>query len=299
MRLPSWVDQHLAALRALLVMTVVVGLAYPLAILAVAQIPGLKSRADGSLVTAGGRTVGSSLIGQSFVDPKGEPLKQYLQSRPSAAGAAGYDPTATGASNLGPENVVDALPNPTVNGDTGKPSLLTQVCTRSAAIGRLDGVDGRRPYCTPDGVGAVLAVFHRDGLTGPVTRVVSLNQACPATPFVPPGTASASSAPDSARTTPAAWSPRSAATPPPRRRSLRTPSPRAAAASIPGSAPPTPGCRRRGSPSPRVSTAQVLGVIDQNTSGRTLGFLGEPAVNVLSRQPRPRPSLPGERVTAP
>ena len=46
----------------------------------------------------------------------------------------------------------------------------------------MEGVDGSRPYCTSDGVGAVLAVFRRDGFTGPVTRVVSVNQT--GTPFV-------------------------------------------------------------------------------------------------------------------
>jgi potassium-transporting ATPase KdpC subunit len=184
MRLPSWVSQHLAALRALLVLTVLTGILYPLVMTGVAQIPGLQHHADGSLVkSADGTTVGSAIIGQSFTDKDGNPLKQYFQSRPSAAGN-GYDPTATSASNLGPESVVDTLPDPAKKDDTGKQSLLTQVCTRSKAAGELEGVDGRRPYCTPDGVGAVLAVFHRDGLTGPVTRVVSLNQACPAAPFM-------------------------------------------------------------------------------------------------------------------
>ena len=45
-------------------------------------------------------------------------------------------------------------------------------------------MDGRRPYCTADGIGAVLSVIHANGITGPVTRVVSVNQACPAIPFV-------------------------------------------------------------------------------------------------------------------
>jgi K+-transporting ATPase ATPase C chain len=183
MRLPTWIAQHLAALRALLVLTVLTGIIYPLVVTGVAQLPGLKHHADGSLVKVGDKTVASSIIGQAFTDKDGNALKQYFQSRPSAAGK-GYDPTATAASNLGPESVVDTLPDPAKKDDTGKQSLLTQVCSRSKAIGDLEGVDGRRPYCTPDGVGAVLAVFHRDGLTGPVTRVVSLNQACPATPFV-------------------------------------------------------------------------------------------------------------------
>jgi K+-transporting ATPase ATPase C chain len=173
-----------AALRILLVLTVLVGIAYPLLILGIAQIPGLHSRAGGSLVTFHGQIVGSALVGQNFTDKDGKPLPQYFQPRPSAAGAAGYDPTATSASNLGPESIVDTLPDPAVKGDTGKQSLLTQVCARSAAIGTLDGVDGSRPFCTSDGVGAVLAVFWSGpGYAGTITRVVSLNQACPATPF--------------------------------------------------------------------------------------------------------------------
>ena len=183
MRLPSWISQHLAALRALIVLTVLTGILYPLVITAVAQLPGLKHNADGSMVKAGDTTVGSSIIGQSFTDKDGNALVQYFQSRPSAAGA-GYDPTATSASNLGPESIVDTLPDPSNKDDTGKQSLLTQVCTRSQAVGKLEGVNGSRPYCTSGGVGAVLGVFYRDGSTGPITRVVSLNEACPATPFI-------------------------------------------------------------------------------------------------------------------
>jgi len=167
MRLPSWLAQHIAALRALLVLTVLLGIGYPLAMVAVGQLPGLDRRAEGSLNPAGSR-----LIGQAFTDADGNPVTRYFQSRPSAAGD-GYDPTATSASNLGPEDVVDTA---------DRPSLLTQVCARSLAIGELEGADGRRPFCTADGVGAVLAVFHRDGFTGPVTRVVSVNQT--GTPFL-------------------------------------------------------------------------------------------------------------------
>jgi K+-transporting ATPase ATPase C chain len=183
MRLPSWIAQHLAALRALLVLTVVTGIIYPFVILGIAQIPGLRDHANGSLVTVGNTTVGSAIIGQGFVDKDGNALPQYFQTRPSKAGS-GWDPDSTAASNLGPENVVDTLPDPSNKDDTGTPSLLTQVCSRSQAVGKLEGVDGSRPYCTPDGVGAVLGVFYQNGSSGPVTRVVSLNQACPATPFI-------------------------------------------------------------------------------------------------------------------
>ncbi|MCU1659515.1 MAG: kdpC [Pseudonocardiales bacterium] len=173
-----------ASLRMLLIFTVILGVGYPLLITAIAQVPGLKNRADGSLVKVAGNVVGSKLIGQSFTDANGNPLTQYFQSRPSAAGT-GYDPTASSASNLGPESIVDTLPDPAVKSDTGKQSLLTQVCSRSVAIGQLEGVDGSRPFCTPDGVGAVLAVFWSGpGYHGTVTRVVSINQAAPAKPFI-------------------------------------------------------------------------------------------------------------------
>jgi potassium-transporting ATPase KdpC subunit len=184
--LPTSVRQHLAALRALLVLTVVTGLAYPLVILVVAQIPGLKTHADGSLVKAGGTVVGSSLIGQSFTDANGNAIPKYFQTRPSDAGA-GYDPTASAGSNLGPESIIDTLPDPSKSNGTGEPgkqSLLTQVCSRSMAVGQLEGVDGQRPYCTSDGIGAVLSVIHDTGLKGPIKSVVAVNEECPAKPFV-------------------------------------------------------------------------------------------------------------------
>ena len=184
MRTPSWISQHWAALRALVVLTIVTGIVYPLVITGVAQIPGLQHKADGSIVKVDGKAVGSSLIGQSFTDDKGNALPQYFQSRPSDAGA-GYDPTATSASNLGPENIVDTLPDPSNKDDTGKQSLLTQVCSRSLAVGQLEGVSGARPYCTPAGVGAVLAVVREGGTpNGKITAVYSVNEACPATPFI-------------------------------------------------------------------------------------------------------------------
>src|ERR1700712_5314686 len=176
--------QHWAALRALLVLTVILGLAYPVFIWLFAQVPGLRDQADGSIIEAGGNPVGSSLIGQAFTDSDGNPLPQYFQSRPSAAGD-GYDPTASSASNLGPESIVDTLPDPSVKDDTGTQSLLTQVCARSLTIGTLDGVDGSRPFCTSDGMGAVLAGFWSGpGYQGAVTRAVSVNEACPTKPFI-------------------------------------------------------------------------------------------------------------------
>ncbi|MDT5017015.1 MAG: potassium-transporting ATPase KdpC subunit [Mycobacterium sp.] len=190
MKLSNLVRQHWAALRALLVLTVILGIAYPVGIWLIAQLPGLQSKADGSIVEADGKPVGSSLIGQSFTDSDGNALPQYFQSRPSAAGD-GYDPLATSASNLGPESIVDTPADPSLPEDDNgyKASLLTLVCGRSAAIGELEGVNGTRPFCTGDGVGAVLSVIGPRDAHGNVihpTRVVSVNEPCDTTqtPFL-------------------------------------------------------------------------------------------------------------------
>lgn len=190
MNMSNLLRQHWAALRLLLVLTVILGIGYPVFIWLVAQIPGLSAKANGSIVEAGGKPVGSSLIGQSFTDADGNPVPKYFQSRPSAAGD-GYDPLATSASNLGPESVVDTIGDPSLPEDDNgaKSSLLTLVCSRSKAIGELEGVDGTRPFCTGGGVGAVLSVFGPRDAKGNVvdpTRVVSVNETCDAfsTPFV-------------------------------------------------------------------------------------------------------------------
>jgi K+-transporting ATPase ATPase C chain len=196
MNIVNLLRQHWAALRALLVFTVILGFGYPLLIWLVALIPGLHDKAEGSIITASGKPVGSKLIGQLFTDSSGNPLPQYFQSRPSAAGSNGYDPTSSGGSNLGPESIVDTPGDPAklASGasasDAGfKPSLLTQVCTRSAAIGQLEGVDGSRPFCTGGGVGSVLSVIGPRDSRGYVvhpTRVVSVNEPCATTsqPFL-------------------------------------------------------------------------------------------------------------------
>jgi potassium-transporting ATPase KdpC subunit len=182
MNFSNLIRQHWAALRALLVLTVIVGIAYPLFIWLVALLPGLHNKAEGSIIEVNGKPVGSSLIGQLFTDSNGDPLPQYFQSRPSAAGD-GYDPLATSASNLGPESVLDTPADPSLPEDDNgyKASLLTLVCSRSVAVGELEGVDGSRPFCTGGGVGAVLSVIGPRDARGNVvqpTKVVSVNEPC-------------------------------------------------------------------------------------------------------------------------
>ncbi|GII57705.1 potassium-transporting ATPase KdpC subunit [Planotetraspora thailandica] len=279
-RLPRWLAHHLAAVRVVVVLTLTVGLLYPLAMTGVAQAV-FGHRADGSPVDKDGKPVGSELIGQSFTGTDGTPIRRYFQSRPSAAGD-GYDPGSTAASNLGSESVVDVLPTPG-EPDSGKLSLLTQVCERSKAVGEFEGVSGARPYCTSDGVGAVLGVFREQGLTGRATRVVSLNQACPATPFLPvyegvtvgcaqPGTdyGKALIVPVRGDAPALPVVPADAVT---ASGSGLDPniSPAYAALQAPRVA------RERG-----LSLDTVTELIKANTDGRALGFLGEPGVNVLT-----------------
>jgi K+-transporting ATPase ATPase C chain len=127
--LPTPVRNHLTGLRILLLFTLLCGLAYPLLITGVSQVA-FSKQAGGSLVRdAHGHVVGSSLLGQNFtvVSKDGTsqtPDPRFFQSRPSAAGALGYDPTASGGTNKG-------------TGDTG---LVTTYRQLKSDIARFDGV---------------------------------------------------------------------------------------------------------------------------------------------------------------
>ena len=87
----------LIAIWMTLATTVLLGILYPLAVTGLAQLL-FPRQANGELIESGGKIAGSRLIGQPFTSP------QYFYSRPSNAGPAGYDPTASGGSNLGPTN---------------------------------------------------------------------------------------------------------------------------------------------------------------------------------------------------
>ena len=198
--------QYGAALRTLLLLTAILGLAYPLAMTGLAQVA-FGDNANGSLVQRGDTTVGSQLIGQAFTRPvlkNGQPTKdsdgnpvveadpKYFQSRPSAAGL-GYDPTSSSASNLGPENK----------------DLIAAIKERRATAAKLDGLAPQQ--VAPD---ALLA--SGSGLDPHISPAYAAEQI--------------------ARV-----------------------------------------ARERG-----LSEAQVRGLVTANSQGRTLGFLGEPRVNVLN-----------------
>ncbi|GAA5025284.1 potassium-transporting ATPase subunit KdpC [Actinopolymorpha pittospori] len=106
-----------AALRALIVLTVILGLIYPFAVWAVGQVA-FKDQANGSLIHSNGQVVGSRLIGQEFDGPR------WFHSRPSATGDTPYDAMNSYGSNLGPTN----------------PDLVKMVKERKATVAKENGV---------------------------------------------------------------------------------------------------------------------------------------------------------------
>jgi potassium-transporting ATPase KdpC subunit len=174
--------QLIAGLRVLVVLSILLGIVYPLGITAVARLT-MRGKAEGSLVSADGRIVGSALLGQAFLGAG------WFHPRPGA-----YDPTASGPSNLGPNNG----------------TLVREVRARAAAVDISDGLvpGARLPADAVMGSGS--------GLDPDISPAYALLQV-----------------------------------------------PRVA--------------RARG-----LDEAAVRALVEEHVTGRTLGFLGEPRVNVLA-----------------
>lgn len=219
-------------------LTILLGGLYPAVITAVAQVA-FPDQANGSLVTVNGQVVGSRLLGQSFTKP------EYFHTRPSSAGSAGYDPTASAGSNLGPTSA--KLFNGTTKVDDKKHEVVD-----------FDGLKDRVVhYCVDNGLPFELSrpieeFKAANGDLDDVKLIKAFNDSktplqVRATTPIPADAVTGSASgldPD--------ISPRNA----------ELQAGRVAAA--------------RG-----VTVEQVKTVIAQHTSGRTWGILGEPHVNVL------------------
>lgn len=195
--------QLVVGLRAMLMFTVVLGLLYPLAMTGVAQAL-FHGNANGSIVKADGKDVGSDLIGQAYtkqviengkpkVDEKGDPVMEpdpkWFQTRPSAVD---YDGMGSSASQLGPNNK----------------DLIASIDERRKAVAAFEGVD-------PKDVPADAVTASGSGLDPQISPAYAKIQVDRV-------------------------------------------------------------ARERG-----LDSARVMALVDRYTEGRTLGFLGEPRVNVV------------------
>src|SRR5262245_7229308 len=221
----------------MLVMTVLLGVIYPVVMTAVSQVL-FRDRANGSLITVNGQVVGSRLIGQNFSKP------EYFHPRPSSAGS-GYDATASAGANLGPTSA-KLLNGATTKDDKGKETVA------------FDGIKVRVVhYCIDNDIpyesSVPLDTFKNTaGDLDDVTLIHAFNDEKAPLTFV-----------------------------------AKTPIPADAVAGSasgldphisPGNAELQAGrvAKTRG-----VTIAQVHVLIAKHTEGRSLGFLGEPGVNVL------------------
>ena len=231
--------------------TVVLGFGYPLVVTGLSALM-FKHQADGSLVYRGDKLVGSSLLGQSFTDSKGNPLPRYFRSRPSAAGS-GYNGSSSGASNLGPSNplLIGFVPGINTVGLNGSPSpgnpfatTADPACVPTDPKGTpvTSPAPGQQYARNPDGS------YACDPGTVP-ERAIAYRQfnGLPAGASVPIDAVTASG---------------SGLDPEISVQNARDQTPRVARAR-------------------RLTVGQVTGLVHRYTQGRQWGFLGEEGVNVL------------------
>jgi potassium-transporting ATPase KdpC subunit len=141
-------QQILPGLRVMMFFTVVLGVVYPLVMTGISQAI-FPYQANGSLIMSGDKVIGSELIGQSFSKP------EYFHSRPSNAGANGYDPTASGGFNQGPTNkkLVDRVTAAVEQFRKENPDYQGQI-PADLVSGSASGLD---PHLSPDSARAQAA----------------------------------------------------------------------------------------------------------------------------------------------
>lgn len=209
--------QLVPALRMVLVLTVLLGLAYPLALTGFAQVA-FGSKADGSFVKVDGKVVGSSLLGQEFTGP------EWFHTRPSSAGAGAAGALVAVTDDDGNE-VLDAA---------GDPSMVpADVSDRSVDASGSSNLGPTNPELIDAVTERAAAYREENGLSADVE--VPVDAVTGSGSGVDPHISVANA---------------------------RLQAPRVA--------------RERG-----LTEAQVLDLVDRHTQGRSLGFLGEPGVNVL------------------
>jgi K+-transporting ATPase ATPase C chain len=244
--------RHLITSVVMLVgVTLVLGFGYPLVVTGLSQLF-FHRQANGSLEYRRGKLVGSALLGQSFTDSKGNPLPQYFQPRPSAAGT-GYDASSSGASNLGPSN-----------------PLLIGFVAGVNTVGLNGGASAANPFATK----ADPACVPTDPKGNPVTS--------PA-----PGQKYARTSDGAYVCDPNTIPERAIAYRQFNGLAANAPVPIDAATASGSGLDPDVSVQNALDQDPRVARARHLAVravitlVHGHTQGRQLGFLGEPAVNVL------------------
>ena len=249
---PALFGRHMiTSLVMLAVVTVVLGFGYPLVVTGLAQLV-FHRQADGSLIYRNGKLAGSELLGQEFTDSKGNPLPQYFQPRPSAAGA-GYDGSSSGATNLGPSNplLIGFVPGVNTVGLNGQPSATNPFATKAD------------PACVP--------------VSPQGTPVTSPS----------PGQKYAKTASGSYVCDPNTIPERAIAYRAFNQMAANAPVPVEAVTASGSGLDPDISVQNALDQAPRVARArhlpvqQVIALVHRHTQGRQWGFIGEPSVNVL------------------
>ena len=238
----------LTSLAAFVVLSVLLGVVYPLAVYGIGQVA-FRKQAEGSLIKVNGTVVGSKLIAEDFTSAK------YLHPRPSKTAGTGYDgngydASASAASNQGPSNPNLIGNVPGVNIDTPKNPYATPTdptCVPVQATDK-DGNDvtdkaGNAVYeknkdgtyvCNPGTIAQRVLAYRKENGLAPTVQV-PVDAVTASFSGLDPGISEANA---------------------------RLQAPRVAQAR-------------------HLTVASVLAVVSKNTAGRGLGFMGEPAVNVL------------------